>query len=275
MMSNYNGFIYETTCHANGMKYRGRHGRVGDPNDPDDSWYLGSPKNPQFWEDLEKYGIEAFSREILDRGPYTLEEAISQEHKRLLEVGAATNPIYYNLSNWSGVSDQTGENNPMYGKTWTQTEDTRRKKSNALKGKPKSPEHVLRMRESRKGKCTGDDNIMRSPEHRDRQSRIYQSLPEDHPMKNHSGENSPLYGTHFTWMTNGLENKRASDDMVSVLESQGYYKGHTQSFNRSEESIKRRKEARSKVEYTRVCKLCGKEFISKSGNAKYCGCHLN
>ena len=67
----YDGFIYETTCIENQMKYRGRHERTHrDPNDPDDSWYIGSPTNPQFWEDLEKYGRDAFVREIIQDGPF-------------------------------------------------------------------------------------------------------------------------------------------------------------------------------------------------------------
>lgn len=274
-MDNYNGFIYETTCTVTGMKYRGRHGRSGNPEDPDDSEYIGSSLNPQFWIDLDKYGRDAFVREILDPGPYTLKEAVEREGYRLREVNAASNPQYYNLSNWSGVHDQTGRNNPMYGKTWTQSEETCRKKSEALKGKSKSPEHVLHMRESRKGKCTGNDNIMRRPEHRERQSRLYESLPDDHPMKSHSGEDSPLYGCHYTWMTNSINNRRANnDEEISKLKSQGYYEGYTQKFNHSEESTRNRKEARSKVEYQRVCKLCGKIFISRSGNARYCGCHI-
>lgn len=273
IMANYNGFIYETTCTINGMKYRGRHGRIGDPSDPDDSWYLGSPLNEQFWIDLETYGEENFTREILDPGPYTLEEAIEREGYRLREVDAANNPQYYNLSNWSGVHDQTGKKNPMYGKTWKQSEETCRKKSEALRGKPKSPEHVLHMRESRRGKCTGDDNIMRRPEHRERQSEIYGSLPDDHPMKNHSGENSPLYGCHYTWMTNGTDNRRAKDDIMKTeLESQGYYEGYTHTPNTSEKAAESRRKGRAKALYIRICKLCGREFEARSGNARYCGC---
>lgn len=94
------GFIYETTCIPKNMKYRGSHRREQNPNDPDDSWYLGSPTNPQFWEDLEEYGRSAFVRKIL--------EDVYEEDKKLLkkresyylkEVDAMRNPLYYNRSN--------------------------------------------------------------------------------------------------------------------------------------------------------------------------------
>ena len=61
-------------------------------------------------------------------------------------------------------------------------------------------------------------------------------------------------------------------DSFSTLK--GYYEGFTQRFTLTEESSLRRKEARSKVEYQRVCKICGNTFTAKSGNARYCGCHL-
>lgn len=152
----YDGFIYETTCTVSGMKYRGRHERSHiDPVDPDDSWYIGSPTNPQFWEDLEKYGRESFIREILDSGPFNEKlEGMKQETRRLKEVDAANNPQYYNRSNWGGTEDQLGDNNPMYGKKGTlhhgygipRSEDTRKKisknhadvsgKNNPMYGKP-------------------------------------------------------------------------------------------------------------------------------------------
>lgn len=171
------------------------------------------------------------------------------------------------------IDSQRGENNPMYRKKWEMSEEGRRKISEAMKRYQKTPEHCLHISESKKGKYTGDENHMRQLEHRERQSRIYESLPDDHPMKNHSGEDSPLYGTHFTWMTNGINNRRAKNEaMKSELESQGFYVGYTHTPNNSDEASKSRREGRANVIYIRTCKICGREFESRSGNAKYCGC---
>jgi hypothetical protein len=170
------------------------------------------------------------------------------------------------------IDSQKGENNPMYGKTWRQSPEAIARLSDSMKKYKKTPEHCKHISEGRKGKCLGDNNPMRNPETAAKISEILSG--ENNPMYGKTGENHPLYGSHFTWMTNGIDNKRATDDMISALESQGYYRGYTQKFNNSEEARQKRKAGRSKVEYHRICKLCGREFISKSGNAKYCGCHL-
>lgn len=151
--------------------------------------------------------------------------------------------------------------------------ETREKISIALRKYEKTPEHCKNISESRKGKGKGDRNAMRDPKVAAKMSKLLSG--ENNPMYGKTGDSHPLYGCHYVWMTNGSSNKRAdTDEEILELKSQGYKEGFTQSFNFSEESLERRKEARSKVDYHRICRLCGREFISKSGNAKYCGCHL-
>lgn len=41
------------------------------------------------------------------------------------------------------------------------------------------------------------------------------------------GENNPMYGTTFQWMTNGIENKRGYEHLVDKYLQMGYYFGMT------------------------------------------------
>lgn len=152
-------------------------------------------------------------------------------------------------------------------------ESIRKKISIALKKYEKTPEHRQHISEGRKGKCLGDKNPMRGIEVAAKMSKLLSG--EKNPMYGKRGEDSPLYGCHYTWMTNGIDNRRANNNEEEAeLKDQGYYEGFTQIINLSEKATRNRKEARSRVEYKRVCKLCGKIFISRSGNARYCGCHI-
>lgn len=94
------GFVYETTCIPTGMKYIGSHRRLQDSNDPDDSWYLGSSTNPQFWEDLEEYGRDNFRRDILEEIHLPDKKFLKQRESHYLKkVDARRNPLYYNRTN--------------------------------------------------------------------------------------------------------------------------------------------------------------------------------
>ena len=112
------GFIYETTCIPKNMKYRGSHRREQNPDDPDDSWYLGSPTNPQFWEDLEEYGRGAFRREILEEIYTDKHDLKLRESFYLKQVDAKRNPMYYNRSNsaeYGGGYNEVLESNLSVG----------------------------------------------------------------------------------------------------------------------------------------------------------------
>lgn len=107
------GFIYETTNLKNGKKYIGSHKRSQDPNDPDDSWYLGS--GALLWKAIHKYGKENFSRRILMEC-YSQKDLEEKETQVLMITDAANSKFYYNImpSFFGGTSK--GENSPMYGK---------------------------------------------------------------------------------------------------------------------------------------------------------------
>lgn len=88
------GFVYETVNHINGKKYIGKHKRNQDPNDPDDSWYLGSSK--YLLRSIEKYGIENFSRRIICE--CNSEEELQEHEKYYIKYyDAVHSPDYYNL----------------------------------------------------------------------------------------------------------------------------------------------------------------------------------
>jgi hypothetical protein len=59
------------------------------------------------------------------------------------------------------------------------------------------------------------------------------------------GENNPMYGTTFTWYTNGKENRRGILENIDFLISQGFYKGRSN--KNPEEASKNIKEAQRKI----------------------------
>lgn len=222
----YDGFIYETTCLATNMKYRGRKKRThyDDINDPDDKWYIGSPTDSKFWDDVEKYGRDQFVRKIILDGPFEDESAIIKAESKLLkEVDAANNPLYYNKSNWGGTKSQSGENNPMYGKFGplhhrygiTHTDEVKKNLSlhhadvsgcnNPMYGKTFSQEHRDKIREGRKPYWSGDNN----PRH------------IDPPV----GKKNPMYGRKR--ITKDGENISVYIDELPMYLQQGWKLGLT------------------------------------------------
>ena len=90
--------IYLTTNLINGKKYVGR-------CSSDKNWnrgYVGSGK--MLKQAIEKYGLENFSREILEElpGSCSLREAIDLEKQWLIKLNCKSSPEYYNLSNDTG-----------------------------------------------------------------------------------------------------------------------------------------------------------------------------
>lgn len=258
-MSNYNGFIYETINLVTGHRYIGRHGRSGNPNDPDDSWYLGS--GVIINNAIEKYGVSNFRRIIIDPGPLSLEEAIKQEEYYLNLYDCANNSLYYNLTNTSheGYPVLKGEAHPRYGKPSAMrgkhhTEETKTHLSKVLTGKKRTAEQIEHIRESQLGKTlsdehkqrlrialTGNKNSLGHKHTEDSKLKISKSLSgELNPMYGRRGEDNPNYGSHLTddakqkigentigriWINNGVSNKRIYPTELDSYLIEGYVRG--------------------------------------------------
>lgn len=235
----YDGFIYETTCLVNGMKYRGRHERShSNPEDPDDKDYIGSPTNPQFWVDLELYGRENFIREIIQDGPFENNLHIARtETIRLKEVDAANNPMYYNLSNWGGTEDQSGDKNPMKNPETVKKMSLSKIGNKNRLGKPFTEESRQKISKSLLGEKNPNYGGI-SESHRKHISESKQG--EKNPMYGKRGEDSPRYGMHHT-----------EESRKKISES-------------------KRGKSYSKRYYHLICKKCNTPFLGNSPKQKYC-----
>jgi hypothetical protein len=98
-MKKYAGFVYETTNVITGMKYIGSY--IG----LDTDICFGNSRSIE--KDIKKYGIENFSRSILEyvKSINVLAEA---ESAWLKSVNAKSNPMYFNRSNKSSQREVCG-----------------------------------------------------------------------------------------------------------------------------------------------------------------------
>ncbi len=151
--------IYETTNTVNGKKYRGAH-----VCENLDDGYLGSGK--RIIRAIQKYGKYCFAREILymafDYDAMWVAESI------LVDQSWVDRNDTYNLSVGGKGSNTYGRNYP------SPTEDTRKKLSNASKGKPKSHHH-------RKNISAGVKKYLADPDarlQRSAQSKLCNARPE-------------------------------------------------------------------------------------------------
>ena len=123
----------------------------------------------RFYNAIRKYGFENFKFEIIE----TVEDRKILEEREIYWIAyynSTDKNIGYNITT-GGTGGKThdvfGENNPMYGKRYTEEEkrrigeyskgkkrsdETRANISNALKGKKKSDEHKKHLSESHKGR---------------------------------------------------------------------------------------------------------------------------
>ena len=138
------GFVYMTKCKENGKLYIGQkkfnHGF---------ETYLGS--GVAFKEAVKKYGKENFERIILQIA-YSKEELNDYEIKyiELFDASEKHNRDFYNIALGGGVIGLKGEDSPNYGKH--QSEEHRRKNSEAHKGKKATEEARKKMSEAGKEK---------------------------------------------------------------------------------------------------------------------------
>ena len=150
--------IYLTTNLITGKKYIGKD-RNNNPH------YLGGGVSLK--KDIQKYGKKSFLKE-------TIETCSSIEDLKLKEVywleyyDSKNNPLFYNLTNKSGGSDNGPTQTEVYlnrgksisksrkGNSYPLASEALRglkkpKVSKALKGKPKTEEHKKNLSESKKG----------------------------------------------------------------------------------------------------------------------------
>lgn len=201
------GYVYLWTNNVNGKKYIGSH--------------CGS--NPRYTASgigirraFTKYGMENFTRDILYAGDDFREE----ENRILMEIDAASDPMYYNRINTaSGFdpgelnpmygSNRTGDKNPMYGRKHTEAS----KEIQRLRSLNMSDETKRKMSESSKGKRAPNKGIKHAPDVIMKQSMLKK------------GELNPMWG------------RKHSEETIEKMR-----KSHT---------------GRVMVYSTRICDICG------------------
>lgn len=139
-------YIYKITNKINGKTYIGQHKyKKLDDN------YMGSGKHLKAAQ--AKYGIENFKKDIL------VFNVSKKEHIDLLEktfIAAEREKV--GVENCYNIADGGADGSPAKGKHWKLSEETKRKISEALKGKPKSEEHKRKMSEINKGKHHSEES---------------------------------------------------------------------------------------------------------------------
>lgn len=183
--------------------------------------------------------------------------------------------------------------------------DTCEKISKSLREYQRTEEHCRHISEGKRGKKTGDDNVMRNPEVAKKVSEAFKG--EKNPMYGRTGSKHHLYGVKYYWYNDGVNNHRVpqTDEAVSNAIQQGWVKGKIQKevvydedlrkkmgdshrgYKHSEETKelirskvtgqKRTDEQKARMReghkgsiYHMTCRECGKEFISKVPGVKYC-----
>ena len=156
-------YVYVIVNKINLKLYFGSHSWEGTGVDPN---YYGSGKIIK--QAVKKYGKDNFIIQPI-KFYDTVEECRKAEEELLNKYNIADNPYCYNLKN-SAIGSEKGKNNPMYGKH--HTDATRRKMSQASKGRALSDEHKQKISRAKKG--------------------------EKHPNYGKRGKGTPMYGKHHT-----------------------------------------------------------------------------
>lgn len=220
------GYIYLTTCVANGKIYVGKHELNGDKK------YIGSGE--LFKRAVKKYGKENFKRKIL-RLCYSLHELRVWEHVYIVKHKSYIRSIGYNIAKGDVNTSEynpaklpevrekirnkirerggmKGKNNPMYSKHNPHTEEWKRKHSEAMKGKKHTEETKEKISNSQKGKKNHMYGKHLSEETKKKLSAAFSG--KNNPMYgvSISGEKHHFYGSRFMWINNGVVNKRGKID---------------------------------------------------------------
>jgi len=168
-MSNQKWSAYKHTNKINGKCYIGITSKTVEQR-----WEngLGYKKCPHFYNAIKKYGWDSFTHEVL-YNDLTKEEANSTEI-RLIHYYKSNDPKFgYNVSSGGAGStgvkasertkkimsaNNSGENNPMYGKH--HSEKTKEKMHSFKIGKPLSEEHKRKLSEAKNGHNCGEKCVL-------------------------------------------------------------------------------------------------------------------
>lgn len=232
------GYIYLTTCLANGKIYVGRHELNGDKK------YIGSGE--LFKLAVKKYGKENFKRKIL-RLCYSLHELRVWEHVYIVKHKSYIRSIGYNIAKGDVNSSEYNpaklpevrekirkaakkrmsnpENNPMYGKHFS--EETKRKMSESQRGEKSwmwgrrgelchnygrklTKEQKEKLSKLLSGKNNPNFGKKLTKEQRKSISEHHADVRgEKNPMWGKRGEKSPMYKRK--WVNNGVIERFVSE----------------------------------------------------------------
>lgn len=187
------GFVYITTCLANGKRYLGqRKFNKGWQN------YIGSGN--AFTKAVSRYGRENFTRSIIDIC-YSAEELNEAERAYSLALDVVEDENYYNLVQGGGTSAG-----------WKPSEETRKKISEAHKGE-KNVWYGRKHTQEEKRKIGAARKGMKLPkEWRENISaaRTGQKISEEAREKlksRNAGENNPMFGKTQTLKAKTAQSK--------------------------------------------------------------------
>lgn len=119
-------YTYEIVNCINGMRYIGVRTSTCHPDD--DASYMGSSK--YLSEDILKYGIESFDKEIIQIHE-TRESAVKHEISLHEKYDVGVNDLFYNRAKQTSTKFDTS------GCNWELSDETKRRQSDWQRGKPK------------------------------------------------------------------------------------------------------------------------------------------
>ena len=200
------GYIYLTTCLANGKIYVGKHEFNGQKN------YIGS--GTIFKLAVKKYGKENFKRKIL-RLCYSLHELRVWEHVYIVKHKSYIRSIGYNIA--KGDVNSSEYNPAKLPEVREKMSKKKKGKISSFKGKTLSDEAKRKISEKNKGRIRSDDfrekmreigkkrgGFMNGRHHTDEAKRKISDATR--------GKNNPMYGIRLIGELNGMYGKHHSEE---------------------------------------------------------------